>query len=501
MNKTNPGIYILNILHDQEMCGHAYTMDDNLYELCRNTLKGLRYETYQADKAWLIRNSRIQKEGRRIYLRRTWNYEMAAAGILADILANNKTVPVSLPAELRIGDRVLTDEQREAVSMALSHRLSIILGGAGTGKTTLIEAMMDHRPLALPGYVLCAATGKAARNLQARTGKTARTVHSALGKTPNDDFLSPVRWASTGICVVDEAGTLTLEMLAGILCKIQPQTHVVLVGDPNQLQSVGVGNVLLDLLELGVPRTTLHTCHRQDDAAEALSYNVHNFAYCHTMEDLHFDDSFQFVPMHDDSKSLAWIKGHAAGLFKDNGDTQVLSPVRNKGILSVAGLNTDLQDLVNPAADKEKYPDFPFREKDRIMALENDRERNVSNGDIGVVYFEKNCWNSDDCVLHCPDGRRAIYSIDTIPTQLTLAYAITVHKSQGSEYDTVVIPLSHGTSIMMYRNLIYTAISRARKRVLIVGSPDALEKALRQSAPPRRSMLVTKTHMARLIAA
>lgn len=139
-----------------------------------------------------------------------------------------------------------------AVELALSSRLSLILGGAGSGKTTLVRAIMDHRP-SKNGWVLCSPTGKAARNLTDRTGFQARTVHSALGMHPDEDFLSPVAWAHTDLVIVDEASMMTLEMLAGILCRAPGYCHIVLLGDPNQLLSVGAGNVIPNLLELGVP--------------------------------------------------------------------------------------------------------------------------------------------------------------------------------------------------------------------------------------------------------
>ncbi len=499
--KGIPGLYILNTLRDQEMNGHAYTMTEDLYELCRNANKGLTPAAFADDKAYLMRDGYIQQEGRRVYRQLTWKYESTAAGLLADILSHNKTDAVSVPDEICVGDKTLTAEQREAVAMALNHRLSIVLGGAGTGKTTLIQTMVTHRPDNLSGYVLCAPTGKAARNLTGRTGLTARTVHSALGKRPDDDFLDPVRWTSTGLCIVDEGGMCSLEMLAGLLNKIAPEAHLVLVGDPDQLQSVGAGNVLPDLLELGIPSVTLHICHRQDRDAEALSYNVQNFRHCHSIRDLKFDDSFQFHPMLDDGGTLEWVREKAAAMYSSGVDVQVLSPVRSKGGLSVDSLNRDLQDLVNPVSFENITPDFPniqLRAGDRVMVTENDRERNVSNGDIGRFDFGLSFRREPCCELWCPDGRIARWGKEDNLRKLTLAYAITIHKSQGSENNVIIVPLSWGFSIMMYRNLIYTAISRAKQQVLLVGSRDALEKALRQSAPPRRSMLVSKTRMAQL---
>ena len=185
---------------------------------------------------------------------------MTAAERLADIL-KDPTLPVlAIPKELRAGDILLSEQQREAIELALNSSLSIILGGAGCGKTTLIEAIVHcfrERNDAFVPYVVAAPTGKAARNLTERTGIEARTVHGALGKSPDANFLDAVSWNCIGLVVVDEASMVSLEMLAGILNRVRRNCRVALLGDPNQLLSVGAGNVLSDLLTLGVPSICL----------------------------------------------------------------------------------------------------------------------------------------------------------------------------------------------------------------------------------------------------
>lgn len=173
--------------------------------------------------------------------------EESAASHLAAILLSNEVDPPTIPDELKVGELTLVPEQRQAVRFALSHRLSIILGGAGSGKTTLIRAIAAQYGNE-SRRVLCAPTGKAARNLTERTGCVARTIHSALGMHPNDDFLSPVIWENVGLVIVDEASMVSLEMLAGILCTVREDCRIVLLGDCNQLLSVGSGNVLLYII-------------------------------------------------------------------------------------------------------------------------------------------------------------------------------------------------------------------------------------------------------------
>ena len=222
--------------------------------------------------------------------------------MLADILKDPALPVMEIPRELRAGDILLSEQQREAIELALNSRLSIILGGAGCGKTTLIEAIVHcfrERNDAFEPYVVAAPTGKAARNLTERTGIDARTVHSALGKQPDTNFLDPVSWSNTGLVVIDEASMVSLEMLAGILNRVRRNCRVVLLGDPNQLQAVGAGNVLPDLLELGVPSIRLARQYRQSADAVALRQNVVNFPKLNTEHELRWDDSFRLLPADD----------------------------------------------------------------------------------------------------------------------------------------------------------------------------------------------------------
>lgn len=493
---TLPQQYIINAMGDLEMSGDAYVSDEQLYQHCCQDHSKLSISTFRQDKAVLLKKGLLHQEGRRLYRERIWKYENAAARVLSDILPHNDFADAVVPENLRVGDLPLTAQQRQAVSMALSHRLSLILGGAGTGKTTLIQAIVARRPRALPGYVLCAPTGKAARNLRDRTGLTARTVHSALGKQPEQDFLERVQWRFVGLVVIDEASMMTLEMLAGILSSAPRSAHVVLVGDPHQLLSVGAGNVLPDLLTLGIPHVLLTTPHRQSTDSAALSHNVRQFQSCHSFEDFQQDSSFQFLPRADDQDTMQTVCELGAACYRAGESVQVLSPFNTSGKLSAARLNFTMREMLNPATEENSLPALFFRDGDRVIILRNDWEQGVCNGDVGRFYL-LSCADSDSIVFGviCDSGTRASMMASGAPSMLGLAYTITVHKSQGSEYDTVILPLSRQFSTMLYRNLLYTAISRAKKRVILVGDADAAEVALQREPPKRQSMLVQKTRM------
>ena len=492
------GQYLLNAMEEMTMNGDAYVTSDQLYRFAKRSHKALTYDQFWSDRAFLLREGHLHLEGTRLYRKNIWEYENAAAKALAEILAHNDLGEPYLPEKLTVLDIQLTEEQREAVKLALSHRLSVILGGAGSGKTTLIRALAEHRPVKSFGAVVCAPTGKAACNLTDRTGLRARTVHSALGKVPDDDFLDEkINWSYTDLVVVDEASMLTVEMLAGILTVVHPACRVVLIGDPHQLLSVGPGNVLPDLLSLGVPHIRLSSFHRQSDADSALAYNVREFGACRSMDDLHFDDSFRFLPITDDKAIRNCICKGGINLYKAGADVQILSPYNRNGLLSSDALNVVFRECLNPATEENTIKDVFFRSGDRVIILQNDWAQEVCNGDIGtyyhktidgVLYYGVSC-NRDRVAVWGGEGANPLF-------RLRLAYTITIHKSQGSEWDTVVLPISKVFSSMLYRNLLYTAISRAKQRVVIIGDPDALTTAIRREAPPRRSMLVAKTHSA-----
>lgn len=375
-----------------------------MFRVSKTVRPDLTKQQFYMDKSLLLQAAFLHQEGCHLYAQRTWEYEVTAAEQLADILKDPALPVMEIPKELRAGDILLSEQQRKAIGLALNSRLAVILGGAGSGKTTLIEAIVHCFRGSVDSseaYVLAAPTGKAARNLTERTGIEARTVHGALGKIPDTNFLDAVCWIRTGLVVVDEASMVSLEMLAGILNRVRRNCRVVLLGDPNQLLSVGAGNVLSDLLKLGVPSIFLEQQYRQSAAA---AYNI-----C-------------------------------------NGDV---------GVLYIRG-----------------------EKPHRVATL--------------AVRGTLKTWQID-CV-----EKYGAANDDAPPPRLALAYALTVHKSQGSQYDAILMPVSTATAKMLYRNLLYTAISRARKEVILVGSREAVNTAMQCIPYPRKSKLVARTNLLRL---
>ena len=491
--------YISIALAEICMNGDAFVSEESLYKKCKQIRRSLEYPVFKAHLAEQIRKNRIYIEGRRLYAAKTWRYEEYAAKKLAMLSSLPPLPKAALPEKLTVGDITLCAEQREAVDMVQSNRLSIILGDAGCGKSTLVRGIVSALDKDR-NMVLCAPTGKAARNLTERTGLTARTVHSALGMRPDEDFLEAVSWPFVRLVIVDEASMMTLEMLAGILEKVSYECRVVLIGDGNQLLSVGTGNVLPDLIKLGTPCSCLKENHRQSGTSSALLYNVVNFRNLHSANELEFDDSFRLFEKEEKAATDSLVE-EAVRRYLGGESVQVLAPYR----ATVLSLNQEIREKVNPKADGKLCVTLrlkgtvEYREGDRVIITKNDRSRNCCNGDVGTLHIvvDKN-GNCLGISIQLPDGRCPEWEGEDIGLGLAhmdLAYALTVHKSQGSEYNTILFPATKSMQSMLSRNLFYTAISRAKKQVLLYGNRQAVDVATQRTLPPRKSMLVVKTHM------
>lgn len=498
MNSETESSYIFDALNTIEKSGNAYTSADCLFNACVRKHKGLHYPEFSAALSDQIAAETIYRDGPRLYTPKTWQLEEKAAETLKRLPTLPPLPAMDIPETLEFDGFTLFPEQRDAVATALSNRLSIILGGAGSGKTTLIRAIVSEFNDPKDCVVLCAPTGKAARHLGAQTKLGAKTIHSTLKMFPGGETVDTSEWNSVRLLVVDEASMMTLEMLAKILSSVPDICHVVLVGDRKQLLSVGPGNVLDDLLDLGVPVSRLKCNHRQSGNEGALKHNVVEFGDLHSLQDLHFDDSFSLAES--SSKDvLDAIAQEAASRYLAGESVQVLAPFRR----TVRDLNKQIREQVNPKTGDmlciglPNENDIEFRDGDRVIITKNDKYRDCCNGDVGILRI-----GEDDeglyYTIELPDGRNPTWIAGEIAdglSHLELAYAMTVHKAQGSEYDTVLFPLLPSARSTLSRNLFYTAISRAKKRVLLYGSKQAIDAAMHKELPPRNSTLVEKTKL------
>ncbi len=376
-----------------------------------------------------------------------------------------------------------TTDQWAGVRQALEHRLSILTGGPGTGKTTTMRALVDVVRRANRTVRLCAPTGKAARRLAESAGHEATTIHRLLEWAPLDggfarDASDPI--AGCDLLIVDEASMLSLRLADALFDAVGPQTHVLLVGDADQLPPVGAGRVLDDLLESGaVPAVALTEIFRQARrsliirAAHAINHGHPPPTRVTDPDDVR--DFFLVSPtspqaIFDEVVSLAAERLPAHFGLDPIADVQVLAPM-HRGIVGIEALNVALRARLN--ADGEPVAGTPFRVGDRVLETVNNHERELMNGQTSVVVEAA----GDRVVLAVDDGRRLSLPIDETRS-MRLAYAVSIHKAQGSSARAVVLALDRAHHVMLTRNLLYTGVTRSEQVCVLVAHPAALATAL-----------------------
>lgn len=389
----------------------------------------------------------------------------------------------------------LAPEQREAVKMALSSGLSIVTGGPGTGKTLIQKAILDIYRRNNPGKDICccAPTGRAARRMEQSTGYPASTVHKALGILAGDDgeYGAP-EVLDADLVLVDEVSMLDIYLAGHLFDALKYGRQVVLIGDADQLPSVGPGAVLKELIAGGkIPVARLDRVYRQS-AGSRIAANARLIR--HGSVGLEYGSDFEFL----DSASVAESAQTITDLYLQEigrygvDNVALLSPFRQKTETGVNALNEVLRDKVNPPAKGKAEVakgSRLFRVGDKVM--QNRNHEDISNGDIGYIVGVYR--SGDDCSVRVDfgDGRVADYDTSDLD-MLDLGYALTIHKSQGSEYKSVIINLQCAHAVMLTRPLIYTAITRGKEKVTIVGERRALCIAIKRTDTDQRGTCLAK---------
>ena len=398
--------------------------------------------------------------------------------------------------------------QKEAIRQAINQKVFILTGGPGTGKTTVINCIiavyaqlrgLDLRKAHDLPILLAAPTGRAARRMNELTGLPSATIHRHLGMTGDDDTSHLDDYLDADFIIVDEFSMVDTWLANQLLSNISSQTKLLIVGDADQLPSVSPGQVLADLLQIPtIPQTKLETIYRQSEESTivTLASQIQKGILPADFTEKKADRSYfearneHIPPMIEKIASAAIRSGIPAQ------DVQVLAPMY-RGPAGIDQINNLMQNLINPVEKDEltfEAPDCQYRQGDRVIHLVNDAESNVFNGDLGyisVLLPAKYTDSKQDELTINFDGNELVYQRSEW-YKIRLAYAMSIHKSQGSEFPVVILPITKSSHRMLQRNLIYTAITRAKSKLILLGEKAAFNYAVKNTGTARKTYLVER---------
>ncbi|MEW6363766.1 MAG: ATP-dependent RecD-like DNA helicase [Acidobacteriota bacterium] len=500
-------LYALDQAADE---GHVYCPADELVERAGKIVP-IDSDLLSSALDSLIAQRRLIRSGiemneRSIYLAPLYYAERGVAEYLAKAVGGGAIAVAEREQLIADQEKTLglrfSDEQKEAVVRTAENRVIIITGGPGTGKTTIVRALANHFSRKGGRVALAAPTGKAAKRLSEATRRPAVTIHRLLEFNPalGEFGRNPETPIECDTLILDECSMIDLALMYTIVRALPEKCRLVMVGDKDQLPSIRAGSVLRDAIACGcIPTVELKKIYRQSDRSY-ITLNAHRInegsypVFPHTTGSEIVTD-FYFVPEERDERTLALIlklymeripkRLYELGLtgydpFSDS--IQVIAPMY-RGLLGVDNLNATLQEALNPEKSSPRLAiGRGLRVGDKVIQLRNNYKKEVFNGEMGRIagYVE-----DEKAVTVAFDERRVTYDASDID-ELSLAYALTVHKSQGSEFEAVIMPILMSHYIMLDRNLLYTAVSRAKKLLVLLGSEKALRYAIRNNRPRLR---------------
>jgi exodeoxyribonuclease V alpha subunit len=448
----------------------------------------------QRSQGLLVERTDIDNRTTFVARKSVYESEVTAARELARLLSAPAERGDFRPTQ---DDHFLVDEQRHAVNTVLRNKVAIITGGPGVGKTTVVKSVLNQSELAFgrQRVALAAPTGKAAQRMLESTGIASDTIHTLLELHPKHGFRRNMeRPLEVDLVVIDEFSMVDLRLFGALLNALPDHARLVMVGDRNQIPSVGPGAVLRDLIASGrVPVAALNEVHRQAQDSQII-VNAYRAIQGSELNLEEAGRDFHWIDADTDSAIAGHIE-HLVGrhIPEEHGirpeDIQVITPQNNTAV-GVDELNLMLRDLINPRQRGRSFRIFgeEFRVGDRIMQIKNDKSQKLNNGDIGLItgidHARERVWtqfNGIDFNLGYADFEK-----------MRLAYGITIHKSQGSEYGAIIIPVSASHSGMLNPQLIYTAMTRGKLQVYMVGSREALRQGLANKRAVQRHTLLTR---------
>ena len=491
---------IIHVLSELVNEGHVYYPYDKLMEAAASLLEVNR-DVLETALATLVEQRRAvveeQQEERAVYLTPLHIAEVNVARRLVTLI-NSPRQLIQIDVEKAIQwvqqaiRMELAEMQQEAIRKMVTSKAFVLTGGPGTGKTTLLNCIIRILEKKGQRILLASPTGRAARRLAEVTGREAKTIHRLLEYSPSEGGFkrNEENPLDADLVIIDEASMVDILLMNHLLKAIPPTATLLLVGDIDQLPSVGPGNVLKDIIASGRVETVRLTEVFRQAQESMIVVNAHRvnrgeFPVGKPPEGKKSD--FYFVERDDPEKALEVVKELCAHRlprtfrFNPFDDIQVMTPM-HKGLVGVANLNAELQMLLNPTGKEVIRGGRCFRINDKVMQIINNYEKEVFNGDIGrVVGIEQ----EEQKLTVKYEDRVVDYDWSQLD-ELVLAYAISIHKSQGSEYPAVVIPILSQHYIMLQRNLLYTAITRAKKLVVLVGGRRAIAIATRNNRVQHR---------------
>ena len=480
---------VFTLRTEADEAGHCWTSEPDLL-LHAQELVGISVETLAEALKHELDAGRVVKEGNRLYLRDLWVAERRVAAKLKDLLASPPAfAPIDPDRAVAWWERktgfTLAPAQLRAVRASVGSKVSIVTGGPGVGKTTIIRALVEifqartgvHKITVQLG----APTGRAAKRMAESTGAPAQTLHRLLKYNPQTNAFTynEERPLAGDVFIFDEMSMVDIRLMADLVVALPRRATLILVGDTDQLPSVGPGNVLRDLIaSQTIPTSQLTEIFRQDSSG-LIVRNAHHVNAGEPFETRAGASDFYFVAQDDPAKALDLVLDFMVTRIPRHfhleplQDVQVLTPMR-RNLLGAENLNAAIQKRLNGAGPGVVRGGMEFRAGDRVMQLRNNYDKDVYNGDVGFVQSVE---PAERTLVVLFDGRPVEYRAADLD-ELTLAYATTIHKAQGSEYPAVIVLLHRQHYMMLQRNLLYTAITRGKKLVLVIGSPWAVKQAI-----------------------
>lgn len=490
LRRCRSGIqYTLNELADE---GHVYAVEEQLIEAAGKLLEADREPIVQA-MAGMIASEDLIREQEAIYLPPFYHSERGTARRLLALMTSRSSALFEGNIDIQAIEKATgvgyDDVQVAAIRQAVRSRVMVLTGGPGTGKTTTTQGIIAAYRAAGLRVLLAAPTGRASKRMSEATGMEAKTIHRLLEFNPQDGYKRNDDNPLEGdVLIVDECSMIDIILMYNLMKAIPVQMRLILVGDIDQLPSVGAGNVLRDIIDSGqVPVIRLTRIFRQAQSSRIVmsAHAINQGRYPDTSNGK--DTDFFFIRK-DDPEQVAeeivkLVKHRLPKAYNQPlSNIQVLTPMQ-RSVVGAGNLNMLLQQALNTSTLGISRGGINYRLGDRVMQIRNNYDKNVFNGDIGII--EKvNMEDRTLCIRF--DGSLVEYEASELD-EVTLAYATTIHKSQGSEYPIVVIPVLMTHFVMLQRNLIYTGITRAKKICVLIGQPKALAYAIRNLTVNKRN--------------